>query len=150
MAAFLRASETRTHTHLIEKRVAGEAQGIGIANPPKPSAVVIRETMTAIGDAGCGVQLDLGGKFARRHSCHRRHGLPSASRVIGIHGTAQQRLFGIGKQRVVLLLSGNKFREKSWDQNSGCSPRPRSLRCEGPCATIAPPGLSAKACSAVF
>ena len=68
--------------------------------------------MTAVGDAGGGVQLDLRRKFARRHSRHRCNGLPRASRVIGIHGTAQQRLFRIGKQCVVLLLSGEKFREK--------------------------------------
>ena len=68
--------------------------------------------MTAVGDAGGGVELRLRWEFARFHPGHGRDRLPGAARVIGIHGPAEQWLLGVGEQRVVLLLGGDELGEE--------------------------------------
>ena len=54
----------RTDSHLIEKGIAGETQGIGIPDMAKSHTVVIGEAMAAVGDAGRGVQFDVRWKLS--------------------------------------------------------------------------------------
>ena len=97
---------------MVEKGIAGKAQGIGIPDVAEPSPVVIREAVTAVGNAGRGVQLAVRREFAGLHAGHRRHRLPGAAGVIGIHGPGQQRFLRIGEEGVVLLLGGDQLGEK--------------------------------------
>ena len=68
--------------------------------------------MTSVSDAGGGVELRISRKLAGLHAGHRRHSLPGAAGVISIHRPAEQRLFRIGKQCVVLLLGGDELGEE--------------------------------------
>jgi hypothetical protein len=52
---------------LVEKSVAGKAQGVGIADMTKTSTVVIRKTMASIGDASFGVELGCWRELSRFH-----------------------------------------------------------------------------------
>ena len=100
------------NAHLVEEGVAGETQGIRIADVAEASPVVIREAMAAVGDAGRGVELGVRRELARLHARHRRHRLPGAAGVIGIHGPGQQWLLRIGEEGVVLLLGGDQLGEE--------------------------------------
>ena len=100
------------NAHLIEKRVAGKPKGIGIADVSKAGTVVIGEAVTAVGDAGRGVQLGVRGEFAGLHPRHRRDRLPGAARVVGVHCPAEERLLGRLKKSVVFLLRGDQLREE--------------------------------------
>ena len=92
---FFQGPRPHANAHLVEKCVAGKAQGVGIADMTKASTVVIRKTMASIGDASFGVELGFRRELSRFHPGHRRDRLPSAARVVGIHRPTQQGLFGI-------------------------------------------------------
>ena len=68
--------------------------------------------MAAIGDASRRCQLHLRRKLARLHPCHGCDGFPSAAGVVGVQRPAEERLAGIGKELVVLLLGGDQLGEK--------------------------------------